>query len=334
MILTYGNNTLRYNTRWFDYNTPDPYNPLHLRPYTIRVKVLEGERPIKSMSSDLMEWTCVDETNNIWDFHYPTPNWGNVGTSMEPRSIIGNRRRIMAVLGFNSTGITDMSALFSGFGYLTEIPLFDTSSVTDMTQMFTNCRRLTIVPLYDTSNVTKMSSMFANTDENSDSYLTSVPLFNTSKVTSMAGMFSRCNSLTTVPHFDTHLVTRFNTMFNHCTNLRSVPLFDTSNATDMDLMFWDCSKLEAVPHFNTANVTDMTFFLSGCTKLTTLPLFNTSKVTDLGYAFTDTIGVTDRSGYDLYLQASRQTTPPAIHDAAFRNCGPREYLDQIPQDWK
>lgn len=335
MILTYGNNTLRYNTRWFDYTKPDPYNPLHLRPYTIRVKVLEGERPIKSLSSDLMEWTCVDETNNIWDFHYPTPNWGNVGTWLNPRSVIGNTSRITAVLGFNSTGITDMSSLFSNYySYLDEMPLFDTSTVTTMRQMFMNSRKLTTVPLYDTSNVTDMREMFANDQENSSSHLTSVPLFNTSKVTTMGGMFHRCYELRTVPHFDTHSVTNFSAMFNHCYELRTVPLFDMSSATDVSWMFWDCAKFEEVPYFNTSNVTDMERFLEGCSKLTTLPLFNTSKVTDLDYAFGGTVGVTDRSGYDLYLQASRQATPPASHYESFRNCGPRTYLDQIPQDWK
>jgi len=339
MILTYGNNTLRYNTRWFDYNIPDPYNPLHLRPYTIRVRIRAGERPsynYNGLSDDvgaLMEWTCVDETNNIWDFHFPYNDWSGTNNITNTYSRLGNKNRILEILGFNSRGIEDMSQLFIQFGYVTEVPLFDTSTVTNMTNMFASCS-VTTVPLYDTSNVTNMSGMFWNINGNANHKLTSVPLFNTSKVTNMNSMFAQCYNIRTVPHFDTHLVTEFNAMFSHCTNLSTVPLFDMSSATDVSWMFWDCANLEEVPHFNTSNVEDMERFVEGCSKLTTLPLFNTSKVTDLDYAFAGTVGVTDRSGYDLYLQASRQATPPATHGQAFRNCGPRVYLDQIPQDWK
>ena len=73
---------------------------------------------------------------------------------------------------------------------------FNTSNVTNMSAIFAGCSSLTSLNLssFNTANVTNMNSMFGIC-----SSLTSLDLssFNTAKVKSMYGMFYKCESLTT-----------------------------------------------------------------------------------------------------------------------------------------
>ena len=222
---------------WFKGDEPepfDPYNPLGLPPYTIRLKYKQGTTPTFSKGTG----TLVDEENNIWDLTYENSDWTNLLKSDDD---------INNVLGANTKNVTNMSGLFHWSDHLIDtIPLFDTSKVTNMDYMFcdTDIRE---VPLFDTSNVTSMAGTFA------DTHITAVPLFNTSKVTNMSHMLINTN-ISAVPLLDTHNVVDMQHMFCH-THITSYPQFDTSNVTSMWRTFWNCKQLEHITLLNTDKVT-------------------------------------------------------------------------------
>jgi surface protein len=145
-----------------------------LPPYTIRLKYKQGTTPTFSKGTGVL----VDEINNIWDLTYENTNW---------LVLLQDQSNLLEVIEANTTGVTNMQALFARCRSLTNVPWFNTSSVTTMKYMFYECNILTNVPLYDTSNVLSMQEMFDNCRE-----LTSIPLFDTSKVTNMNYMFYNC----------------------------------------------------------------------------------------------------------------------------------------------
>ena len=277
----------------------DPYNPLKLPPNTVRVRTKDGYPPNNPNHYETA--THVTGTADEYDVY-------KSGTSFE--DLLSSCSNVTAVLGANTTGITNMSHMLGSCYSLTSVPLFDTSSVTDMSIMFGGCTLLASVPLYDTSNVTNMHGMFTGCTA-----LTTVPLFNTSKVTDMSSMFSyECTSLTTVPLFDTSNVTNMSSMFSNCTSLTTVPLFNTSKVTNMSTMFTICTSLTAIPLFDTSSVTNMQAMFNQCYKV-------------------------ESGALALYQQASSQATPPTSHYRTFYLCGRdtttgSAELAQIPSDWK
>jgi surface protein len=180
----------------------DPYNPLGLPPYTIRLKFTEGYTPTFSKGTAVQ----VSLNPSIWDLTFEDTNWSN---------LLYEQWNLLEVLGANTSGVTNMDTVFYSCGRLTSVALFDTSSVTYMRGMFFRCSSLTSVQPFDTSNVTDMAEMF-----NECSSLQTVPLFDTSKVLYMDFMFRLCN-LATVPLFDTSAVTNMDWMFQDCVNVQS-----------------------------------------------------------------------------------------------------------------
>ena len=186
-------------------------------------------------------------------------------------------RRIIGIENLNTSGVTDMSRMFSGCSSLAELDLrsFDASNVTDMTCMFCKCVALGKLDLtnFDTRNVTNMGSMFFGCSSLTELNLTR---FDTSNVTDMEEMFALCWSLTRLDltNFDTRKVTKMAYMFLGCSSLTGLDLtrFDTRNVTDMSYMFTDCSSLTALDlrSFDTRNVTEMDDMFSGCSSLTTI----------------------------------------------------------------
>lgn len=161
---------------------------------------------------------------------------------------------------------------------------------------------------------------------------------NTTDVTNMYQLFSNQTALSSVTGLTTENVTVMMEMFMGCSALTSVDLFDTSKVTHVGGMFEGCTSLTTSPLFNTSNVTNMSSFFYNCKALTRVPLFATGKVTAMSWAFYNCRKVT-YGALALYNQASRQTTPPSGHTAAFRACGidtssGRTQLESIPSDWK
>lgn len=358
---------------WFSYNgngltshagyglgKTDPYNPLGLPPYTVRVQYRnysgDSFQPIINYGTA----TRVSLIPNVWDITYESSDWTDF--LRVPSHGSYSDTHIIAVLGANSTGVTNMSNLFYGqtlLGHVSEggypIPLFDTSAVTNMSHMFYSAAMVTI-PSFDTHNVTDMSYMFGT------SSLREIPLIDTSNVINMTGMFSQCYALNTdIPALDTSKVTDMSWMFNSCRNLPHAPSLNTSAVTTMERMLYGCTSITSVPRYNTSNVTNMREMLSGCGNLLTSPVFDTSNVTDMYHMYSEckklkavpllnTSKVTnmnamfyyclqvERGALALYQQASSQQNPPAYHGMTFTSCGVltttgTAELAQIPRSW-
>ena len=167
--------------------------PIVLPAGTVRVRTSDGNPPVKSSMASYETATLVEGTTDVYDVY-------KSGTSFY--RLLVNSSNVTEVLGANTTGITDMSQMFSHCSNLTAVALFDTSSVTDISSMFDLCTALTSVPLFDTSSVTNMYGLFS-----SCTALTAVPLLNTSNVVNMSYIFYSCSSLTSIPLFDTSAVT-------------------------------------------------------------------------------------------------------------------------------
>ena len=202
----------------------------------------------------------------------------------------------------DTSGMTNMSNMFSGNTSLTNITFgdnFNTSNVTNMVSMFSKCNKLTKLDLsmFDTSNVGGMNTMFWQCSSLKTLDLSN---FDTSKLENTAHMFSGCSSLTTLnlSGFNTSNVTIAFLMFNGCKSLTSLDVssFDTSKMTSMSNMFFGCSSLTSldVSGFDTSNVTNMDFMFKSCQNLVNIDVsnFDTSKVTSMMGMFADCLSLT------------------------------------------
>lgn len=116
---------------------------LVLPQYTIRLQFTEGVTPSFSTGTA----TQVSSSPNVWDLTYDNTEWAG---------LCYDQRKLIKVIGANTTGVVDMHNMFCECRALISVPLFDTSSVTDMGSMFFDCMSLTDIPLFDTSSVTNM----------------------------------------------------------------------------------------------------------------------------------------------------------------------------------
>lgn len=129
---------------------PDPYNPLNLPPYTMRLKYTAPAYP----NFDVGTLTVVEETSDyiIIDWLYENDNWTGV---------CSGRNGPTEILGANSTNVTNMDDTFSQAGFLETINIFDTSNVTSMNKMFYLCTSLKNLPLFNTNKVVNIDESFA-----------------------------------------------------------------------------------------------------------------------------------------------------------------------------
>ena len=102
------------------------------------------------------------DTSNVVSMYSMFSRWdtpaGGWGTNNLSEIIFGEN--------FNTSSVTNMSDMFSGFkGTELDLSMFDTSSVTNMYHMFNNCENIETLNLcsFDTSAVTSMKEMFAYT---------------------------------------------------------------------------------------------------------------------------------------------------------------------------
>lgn len=226
-MITFNNKVLNVDGKWI--KKVDPLNPLNLPANTIRCRFVEGYTPTRGDTQTLVH-------DNIWDIYKAGSDWSYLFNER----FASEETNLIAVLGANTTGVTEMSGMFYNCAALTSIALFDTSDNTWMYNMFYGCSSLASIPLFNTSNVVTMASAFTGC-----SSLTSVPLFDTSSNYSMSSTFSGCSSLTSIPLFDTLNVNDFRYMMYECRSLQHIPLFDTSSATNMNSMFEWCYNVQS-----------------------------------------------------------------------------------------
>lgn len=205
-MLISNNKIITYNGLWLTEPQSDPYNPLGLPPYTVRLRFTDGTVP--SFSKGVAQQ--VSSSPNVWDLTYENASWRELLLGAD----YAMHFNLLEIMGANSTGVNDFSNLCAQCDGLTTVALFDTSSATNMNGMFQFCQHLAEVPLYDTSSVTSMNNAF-----------------------------SGCRSLSTIPLFDTGSVSSFRETFAS-SGITSVPLLDTSSATDMFGMFSACYAVE------------------------------------------------------------------------------------------
>lgn len=200
MIIKYDNKAIKYSNKWvsIDGGTPpvppvDPYNPLGLPPFTMRVKFTDGYTPTNTLAT----WTQVSSSPNIWDLTRENPDW-----SVYIGSLLHMNTNLLEVLGANTSGVTAMDYLFTSCTNLTNVALFDTTDIIShyestgpdgtatwygVYRMFSSCRSLISVPLFDFSNIQGSRSMFEGCWA-----LTSIPLFDLSSARDASYMFYNC----------------------------------------------------------------------------------------------------------------------------------------------
>lgn len=132
-MLKFNNTILKYNNSWL--NKADPWNPLSLPAYTIRVQLTDTSFDCTNQG---YPGTWTSRGNGVWDITYNNTSWRRLLTDS-----IGywNSKKEHRILGINSTGVTNFERFDDcGQMYLKGIiPLFDTTQLTDVTNAFYQC---------------------------------------------------------------------------------------------------------------------------------------------------------------------------------------------------
>lgn len=137
-MLKFNSNILKWNGKWGNTAAPspvDPWNPLNLPAYTIRVQLTDTTY---DCSNKGFAGTWVSRGDGVWDITYENSNWRRLIT--DSIGFWGNKKE-HRLLGMNSTGVTSMERFEDcAQDYLKgTIPLFDTTTLTDVTNMFYEC---------------------------------------------------------------------------------------------------------------------------------------------------------------------------------------------------
>jgi hypothetical protein len=133
----------------------DPLNPRGLPPYTIRLQYSDGHTPAFHKGTA----TQVSESPNVWDLTYENTDWGGLLATNSAAST--SHKELLAVLGANTTGVTNMRRLFMSDSKLREIALFDTGSVTTINSMCSYCSSLSAIPLFNTGKMVDVGDAFS-----------------------------------------------------------------------------------------------------------------------------------------------------------------------------
>lgn len=166
-----------------------------------------------------------------------------------------------------TTGITDMSAWFSGqtntfpYNYSTfneDISHWDTSSVQSMSKMFYINRSFNqAIGNWDTSNVKNMSFMFSL----NKAFNMPINDWNTSRATDMQSMFQQNDAFNQpIGNWNTHNVLSMRYMFAYSIFNQDISRWETGNVTDMSFMFNGSDTFnQPIGQWDTSNVTNMDY---------------------------------------------------------------------------
>ena len=239
-------------------SAPDPYNPLNLPPYTIRLLFNNGVTPTFAKGTGVQ----VSSSPNVWDLTYENTDWS---------VILKNQDDLLEVLGANTTGVIFMGSAFYGCDALTKTTLFDTSTVTWTSYMYYGCEVLENAPLYDLSNVVRAENMYAQCWG-----LTSIPAYDLSNAVDTGYMFFNCKLVTNFPTFNLASCTTAVSMFGHCDSVTSISVLNTSHITNMNGMFSSCANLTQVPAIDASSATNVNYLLKDCFRVQSgsLALYN------------------------------------------------------------
>lgn len=125
----------------------DPYNPLGLEPYTMRVRLTAG-----SSFSGAGTAVKIDDENNIWDWTF-----GNGTDAIAMK----NGNPFVEVLGINTHGVTSFMATFYNCSNLIALPTnvyFGDGTI--FTNFAAGCSLITSIPNYDLHSATSVETAF------------------------------------------------------------------------------------------------------------------------------------------------------------------------------
>lgn len=135
-ILTIGGNRLEGGPLTPPGPPVDPWNPLNLPAYTLRIKLTDTTYDCSNKGFN-GTWTRVG-TDGTWDIYYPNANWSYLLADS-----IGcwGQHQEFQLLGLNSTGVTNMERFCDCSQDLMvgTIPLFDTTALTNVENAFYEC---------------------------------------------------------------------------------------------------------------------------------------------------------------------------------------------------
>lgn len=208
MLLKNSNKLLKYNGSLLNGKEYDPYNPLNLPPYTIRLKFKDGVIPtFENWAGTQIPGIQISEEPNIWDLTYNDNDW-NV--------LLAQQSDLLEVLGANTTNVTNIRKMFKDCVSLSSVNIFDTSNITVMRELYVNCYSLLNVPSLNVSNVQDLGSLYSD-----------------------------CYSLTSIPHMDTRNAKQIDYICFNCSALKVVPLLDTTNVYNSVYAFQGCVNVES-----------------------------------------------------------------------------------------
>ncbi|QKF07500.1 BspA family leucine-rich repeat surface protein [Berryella wangjianweii] len=180
------------------------------------------------------------------------------------KSMFEGAKKFNSPIGnWDTSHVTNMSAMLKETAFNQPIGNWDTSHVTDMSYMFNGARAFN-QPLndWDVSNVTRMTYMFGLARE----FNQPLDRWNTGNVTTMDRMFNAARAFNQpIGNWDVSHVTDPTAMFENATSFNQ-PLndWDTSSFTSLKNMFSKATSFnQLLDRWNTSNVTTMAAAFQG-----------------------------------------------------------------------
>jgi hypothetical protein len=210
------------------FSATDPYNPLGLPPYTLRLKYTDGFTPTFLSGNGVQ----VSQSPNIWDLTYENEHW---------TYLLKDHTNLLEVIGGNTKNVSDLYGLLQGCVSLTDVSTFDTTNVLSTIGMFLGCSNLSSVAEYDLSHCNMINYMFSDCHS-----LSSIPSYSFDMAYDCVCVCWNCSSLNYIPNFNFGRISRSDWMFRNCINVSGGitemynKLSNTQSLTSHPLTFGNC----------------------------------------------------------------------------------------------
>lgn len=212
-----------------------------------------------------------------------------------------NIDKLVRIIDFGETGLTDLSSAFRGAVNLVSVPLDlpSLSQVTNLNQVFFNASTFNSdISSWNVSQVTSFRSAF----QGASSFNSPLTSWDTSSLTEMRYMFRDATSFNQpINHFDTSGATNFLSLFESATSFNQ-PLdnWDTSNVTEMSSAFRYASSFnQNIGAWNVSNVVSMQSMFQFASLFNQDLLWTTTSLTNMQGTFQSALAFNgDISGWD------------------------------------
>ncbi|WP_353084471.1 BspA family leucine-rich repeat surface protein [Flavobacterium sp.] len=179
-----------------------------------------------------------------------------------------------------TSGITDMSALFYGTSFNSNINSWDVSSVTNMRAMFYGVNFNQPIGNWDVSNVNDMHDMFFDSSFNQP-----IGNWNVSNVINMSMMFYSTPFNQPIGAWNVGNVTNMSRMFDTSTFNQDLSNWNVSNVTDMYAMFAASSFNKPIDNWNVSSVSNMSLMFFNSPFNQSIGSWNVGNVNDMSRMF-------------------------------------------------